>query len=256
MPTAEEPPVYLPENVETAAGSGIFPPTEEKTPRHYNAEEYAPYIDNPFAGKHQPQPHYTRYEYPYDPHGYYPDEHYPVHHVKKRKRSADPFDIPQVLTPAVQTYPDTNFDLKFNNPAAYMQPHHDPEPYKTRNNHGHSSYPDHNFPLQYNSPNAYGDGSHFPDHHFEPQYNHPDIYKQDPHTKIKRYSAFENRKVTNGHYGRISQGGSKHFLSPLHNDYRQKRDVLDDKQYTNKTYSPFADNPYAKEHQPDPEYNA
>ena len=54
MPTEEEPQIHLPESVETTAGIDIILPTDEKTPRHYNAEDYAPYIDNPFAGKHQP----------------------------------------------------------------------------------------------------------------------------------------------------------------------------------------------------------
>ena len=74
----------LVEDVELERMSYSYPGYEKKSARHY--ENYAHFVDNPFAHKHQPHPHYTRYHYPYDPyhnpHQYAPEEHYPVHAVK------------------------------------------------------------------------------------------------------------------------------------------------------------------------------
>ena len=76
--------------------SVVVSSTDKRSARHY--ENYAPYVDNPFSGKHQPEPHYTRYHYPYDPHHnphqYTPDEHYPIHTLyhsshKRKRRSPD-----------------------------------------------------------------------------------------------------------------------------------------------------------------------
>ena len=238
---------------------------DKKSARHY--EHYASFIDNPFAGKHEPEPHYTRYKYPYDPHHnpyqYLPDEHYPnvaiKHHPihRRKRRSPDLFRHdrqlaykPQRHSPKHSSYPDHDFVPQYNDPSAYGEKPH---------------YPAHDFPLEHNNPSGYGNRPEYPDHHLDLQYNHPSIYKQDPHHKphhhYKRHLPHQNRQHIDNQYGRISHSGSTHFLFPNSFNKRirrhNKRNVLDDKHYNIPTkYFAFSNNPFADKHQPEPEYNA
>ena len=245
----ETPQTNLFGGIETDQVAGSISHNGEKSARHYSSETYASYIDNPFAGKHEPEPYYTRYKYPYDPHDYYPDEVYPVHqihHHKKRKRSANPFEphfepyTPPKPKHSHSSYPDHHFTPKYNDPSAYGERPH---------------YPSHDFPLEHNNPNAYGSRPEYPDHHLELKYNNPNIYKQQPHHRRKRHSSpYESQQQASS---RVNHGSSTHFLLPIHHVGKHKRNVLDDKHYeTSNKYTAFADNPFAKKHEPEPEYNA
>ena len=250
------------EIVERDATTGVSQ-DDRKSARHY--EHYASFADNPFRGKHEPEPHYTRYKYPYDPHHnphqYLPDEHYPNIAIKhhpihyRKRRSPDLFRDSHHLaykppSPKHSSYNHHDFSPQYNDPSAYGEKPH---------------YPSHDFHLEHNNPSGYGGKLEYPDHHLDLQYNHPSIYKQDPHHKphhhYKRHSPYESRQQFNSQYGRISHSGSTHSLFPrsFNNKIRRhnKRNVLDDKHYDIHTkYSAFSDNPFAEKHQPEPEYNA
>ena len=203
--------------------SVVVSSTDKRSARHY--ENYAPYVDNPFSGKHQPEPHYTRYHYPYDPHHnphqYTPDEHYPINTVnyhsshKRKRRSPDlgffgqehhqPLYSTPRIKPAHHSAPPTHHEFapQFNNPGAYGERPH---------------YPDHDFPLQHNNPSGYGKKHGYPDVHLDLKYNNPAFYAKDPHHKPhkKRHAPYEGQFLNthNAQYGRISYGGSTHFLFP------------------------------------------
>ena len=248
---------------------------DEKSARHY--EHYAPFADNPFRGKHEPEPHYTRYKYPYDPHHnphqYLPDEHYPnvaikYHPIHKRKRrSPDHFSHVPHKPVKHSSYPHHDFAPQYNDPSAYG---------------GKPHYPAHDFPLEHNNPSSYGGKHAYPDHHLDLKYNNPSIYKKDPHHKpqhhhYKRHlphqegpKHFEQLTPSNfiagssifgRQYGHISHSGSTHSLFPHSFNKKlrnvQKRNVLDDKHLNvHSTYISYADNPFAGKHEPEPEYNA
>jgi hypothetical protein len=251
-----------------------LPINDKKSARHY--EHYAPFADNPFRGKHEPEPHYTRYKYPYNPHHnpyqYTPDEHYPnvaikYHPIHRRKRrSPDHFShnpySPQKHAPKHSSYPHHDFAPQYNNPSAYGDKPH---------------YPAHDFPLEHNNPSSYGGKHSYPDHHLDLKYNHPSVYKKDPHHKphhhYKRHLpeqesqpyfegfAHGGSSHSNSQYGHISHSGSTHTLFPHFFNKKlrtvHKRNVLDDKhRNTHTTYTAYSDNPFAGKHEPEPEYNA